>query len=345
MNSLPTFIKSIQQQKYHALNPKTSKSTYIFLNLQDNTLNDIDKSYNSNTQITVNPNHPHYTLGTLSTLPLEIIHLTLLHLDIKSPITFQTLNKHARRTAHSLPQYKRILTHTPALIRATLNIQTAQYFTLQDLHNQLTTTKCDSCGDFAAYIYLLTCRRVCFLCFTQKTAYLPLSQEDVIRKFGLQSTHLAGLPHMKSFPGCYSPRGLERRRRKTLYDYSARRKTGIRVHGTVKAMEKFSAEVLSEKLKTYFLCINHKMRVTRPICRDSFDDRSSNPKRFMGIIRVPCFRIEFKPGGSLEWGFHCLACKSLHCDRPLHWGRMFTTESFRAHLAECGAVVKGRYVR
>jgi hypothetical protein len=55
-------------------------------------------------------------------------------------------------------------------------------------------------GDFGGYLYLITCRRVCFLCFTEKPDYLPLLRADAIRKFGLHNEHTVRLPAMKTVP-------------------------------------------------------------------------------------------------------------------------------------------------
>ncbi|PYI03077.1 hypothetical protein BO78DRAFT_400088 [Aspergillus sclerotiicarbonarius CBS 121057] len=329
---------------------KTSESTYIFLNISDNTLDDIDRSSHLDNQLNLNSQPPRYGLGTLEKLPLEIIHLGLIQLDIQSLTDFQRVNKRARLITTSIPQYKPILIHAPALLRGILNIQTARYFTCQDLYNTLSTAECDTCGDFGGYLYLITCRRVCFLCFTEQTDYLPLLRQDIIRKFGLDSKHIASLPRMKSFPGCYSPRGIKcRRRRQTLFDPSAARRAGIAVHGTIEAMETYATEMILKKLPVYqsrpSLCgrpDGSGMHVLRPPrVEDPFDAQCCNPRRFMGVMRAPLLRgMMVAP----EWGFHCLACKPHHYGRPLHWRRMYMVDSFRDHVGECGEIVEGKHV-
>lgn len=288
---------------------------------------------------------PSNGLGALDRLPLEIIHLALIRLDIQSLVDFRRVNKRARLVTDSIPQYKRTLAHAPASIRGSLNIYTARFFSCLDLYEKLSTAECDSCGDFGGYLYLVTCRRVCFLCFTGKADYLPLSRKDAMRKFGLGSEHLASLPCMKSFPGRYSPRGVKCRRRETLFDYSAARQTGITVHGTISSMEEYVSEMASKRLDIYNTKLSLRgtngTHLRPPRSEGSFDGRCSNPKRFMGIIRAPFFSAQaIFP----EWGLHCVACKAHHYCRPLHWRRKYTMDSFQDHIRECGEIIEGKHI-
>lgn len=322
---------------------KTSESTYIFLDINDNTLEDVDNSYHPANQLDLCS--PRYGLGALDGLPLEIIHLALIRLDMQSLTDFRRVNKRACQVVDSIAQYKRILVHAPAAIRGSLNIETARFFSCLDLYEKLSTAECDGCGDFGGYLYLATCRRVCFLCFTEEADYLPILQKDAIRRFGLRSEHLASLPCMKSFPGRYSPRGIKCRQRQTLFDYSSARQTGITVHGTVSSMESYASEMASSRLAAY----NAKLSLDRtngtnrrpPRSEDAFDGRSSNPKRFMGIVRAPFFKSQT---GLPDWGFHCVACKDHHYCRPLHWRRMYTVNGFQDHVRECGEIKEGKHI-
>lgn len=322
---------------------KTSESTYIFLNIKDNTLNDIDNPYQFDNQFEFRT--PHYRLGALDRLPLEIIHLALVRIDIQSLTDFRRVNTRAKLITDSIPQYKRILAHAPASVRGSLNINTARFFSCLDLYEKLSTAECDSCGDFGGYMYLITCRRVCFLCFTEKIGYLPVSRKDASRKFGLGSEQLASLPCMKSFPGRYSPRGIKCRQRETLFDYSAARQAGIAVHGTIGSMEEHVSEMASKRLDAYNTKLSLRRtngtNLRRPRSEDSFDGRNSNPKRFMGIIRAPFFSVQTVFS---DWGFHCVACKDHHYCRPLHWRRKYTVDSFQDHIRECGEIIGGKHI-
>lgn len=335
----------IYQEYIMAAIQKTSESTYIFLDIEDNTLDDIDKSHkisHLDIQFDFNSNPSHYSLGALERIPLEIIHMTLVRLDIRSLTDFRRVNKRARLITDSIPQYRRILVHAPAAIRGSLNIKSARFFSCHDLYEKLSTAECDSCGDFGGYLYLVTCRRVCFLCFTEMTDYLPMLRKDVTLKFGLNSKHIACLPHMRSFAGCYSPRKIKCRRRETLFDYSTARQAGIAAHGTVEAMEKRASEMVSRRLKSKLSVRRTSGTSLRPTrYEDPFDGQCSNPRRFMGIIRAPFFN---EKTASAEWGVHCFACKSHHYRRPIHWRRKYTIDGFQDHIRECGEIIKAKHV-
>jgi hypothetical protein len=247
-----------------------------------------------------------------------------------------------------LAQYRAIATHAPVALCGILSIGIGQWISCQDLHDKLCTAECDSCGDFWGYLYLITCRRVCFLCFTEATDYLPLRQVDAIRKFGLSREHLANLPAMKTVSGCYSPRSIKVRKGLTLIDHSAARDAGLAVHGSASAMEEFTSNIALEKLKKYE--IRHSQLIARtgrsitrrPRTEDEFDGHTSNPLRFVAIVRAPYLDRRLR---SPEWGFHCVGCKLHHYDPPLHWRRRFTDESYKRHITECGQVIGGKHAR
>lgn len=320
---------------------KLSDSTYIFLGLVDNTLDDIERvcglDYRNYRRV------PCYGLGRLETLPLEILQMILLLLDIRSITDFRRVNRQASLVVDQIPQYKQIIVHAPASIRGCLSIGTGRLFSCQYLYEKLRTPECDGCGDFGGYLYLVTCRRVCFLCFTEKADYLPLLRNDAIRKYGLSSQHIAKLPSFKSLPGYYSSRGIKCRRRLTLVDHSAAREAGIVLHGDIDTMKQHAAEITTKRLETYQSRHSRHAggpKPRQPRSEDSFDGYSSNPMRFMGVVRAPLINA---CTATPQWGFHCIACKSHHYGRPLHWRRKFTKESFQDHIRECGKIIDGKH--
>jgi hypothetical protein len=270
--------------------------------------------------------------------------MALVHLDIQSLTEFRRVNKRAKSMTDSNTQYKLIKTHAPESIRGCLGLKTARFITCQDLYEKLSTAECDSCGDFGGYLYLITCRRVCFLCFTEKADFLPLPRNEVLRRFGLSSEHLATLPFLKSVPGIYSPRGIKCQRRERLFDYSAAQKQGIAIHGSAESMEEHVSETARKKLESYSakasVC-RRGIRLRQPRTEDPFDGHSSSPRSFMAIIRAPFLRSAREPP---EFGSHCLACKPHHYHRPLHWRRKYTLATFQDHIEECGQIVDGKHV-
>ncbi|KAJ0414686.1 hypothetical protein BJY00DRAFT_318527 [Aspergillus carlsbadensis] len=86
---------------------KTGEHTCVFLNSIDNTLDDNEKLRNINPPYQTNA--PCYGLGAFDRLPLEIVHMTLVRLDMQSLTDFRRVNRRAGLLTDSNTQYK--LTH------------------------------------------------------------------------------------------------------------------------------------------------------------------------------------------------------------------------------------------
>ena len=114
------------------------------------------------------------------------------------------------------------------------------------------------------------------------------------------------------------------------------------MHGDSVSIKQYASESLTKKLE-----IHQSRKATStgakprlPRSEDPFDVFSSNPLRFMGIIRAPDLDARM---ADPQWGFHCIACNPHHYGRPLHWRRKFTKESYRAHIIECGEIIGGKH--
>ncbi|KAF2459722.1 hypothetical protein BDY21DRAFT_176813 [Lineolata rhizophorae] len=78
--------------------------------------------------------------------------------------------------------------------------------------------------------------------------------------------------------------------------------------------------------------------IRRPRNDDPFDGQSGNPLRFMAIIQAPTFK---RSSQEVEWGAYCVGCQRSSKQRPRHFRRRFTKESFSEHLHECGHIRDG----
>lgn len=322
--------------------------TYVYPRIKDHTLDDIG------TLCALDNGHhyptPTYTLAVLDQLPLEIVYMILIRSGIRSLTDFRRVNHRAMQTVDSIPQYKAIVTHVSVSLRGILTIGSGCLITCQDLYDKLCTAKCDVCGDFgrggggvSIPDYLLPC--LFSVCFTEKIEYLPLLWGDAVRKVGLGRQHLACLPSMKSIPGVYSPREIKCRARLVLIDFCAATQAGITLHGTKRAMERYVLEMASKKLKGFRSGkLQHRAgddpTPRPPRSEDRFDGHTSNPRRFMAVVRAPFLDSRTRLP---VWGFHCLACKNHHYGRLLHWRRKFTRESFEDHVRECGEIFDGKH--
>ncbi|PVI01100.1 hypothetical protein DM02DRAFT_591635 [Periconia macrospinosa] len=277
--------------------------TYAQIRIKDFTLDDNLPVYSPVDGSIRKP--PGFDLGALDALPLEILQELLSFLDLRTLVDFLRVNRRALQVVESIPQYEAITTHARDALRAILSIETGQWISCNTLYEKLCTAECEECGDFAGYLYILTCKRVCFLCLSENRKYLPLLRSHADRKFGLPSQILRTLPCMKSVPGRYSP-GLKKcHNRLVLVDYDSAYHEGVMLYGSASAMEKHVSNVSAQKLEEFNKRVTEEKArgshalLRRPKTSDAFDRKSENPLRFMAIVRIPWLN---KSSRELDWG-------------------------------------------
>lgn len=289
-------------------------------------------------------NSPEGDLGALGVLPPELLQMLLSKLDFCTLMEFRRVNRRASEVVESLPQYKAVTTYAPNVLRGILSVELSQRISCETVYEKLRTAECEQCGDFGGYLYILTCRRVCFLCLSDDKRNLPLLHSHAIRKFGVNRQILHTLPRMRSIPGTYSPNEKKSRKRLALVDSESARLAGITLHGSSSAMERHVSEITAGKLREFKKRGSQAAaggsgttlrRLRQPRTEDLFDGRSGNPMRFMAIIRMPWLN---RISQELQWGFHCAGCQDSYFDRPLHFRRQFTVASFREHLRQHGKI-------
>ena len=310
--------------------------TYPKVNLKDNTLDENDLVSARPLNVSHSTETPLYLLGALDTLPLELLQTVLVQLDLLSLLQFGRVNRRASSINHSIPQFKALLTHTPNTIRAILSIGIGQWITCETLFSAFCTSKCEYCGDFGGYLYLLACRRVCFLCLTENNTCLPISRKIAKGKFGVYGAALDTIPQMRSMPGIYSPNERKCTRRLWLLDPGSARQAGIVAHGSVTEMEQHVTRLAATQSE-----VAARNNTHRRLPVDPFDGQSSNPLRFMAATQTPMYnRLTQK----IEVGVYCVGCQDSHDRRPLHFRRRYVEETFDTHLRECGAIRAGEHL-
>jgi hypothetical protein len=276
-------------------------------------------------------------LGRLAALHVELLSQILLDLDLRTLAAFRALNRLAADVVDALPEYKAIRRHAPNTLLGARAIGVDTQITWRTLHATLRDPKCADCGDFGGYLYLPTCRRVCFPCLDSREAYLPMTPETAAHVFGLDEATVDALPRMRTLPGVYSsipeevPGGME------LVDAETARAAGRRLHGGQDGMDQF----VEERLSAGPAPRGFKYReVLTPNLEGPVDHAWDlrNPLRFVAVVRVPWLRTLQEP----DWGFHCVGCRDKN-RWPLNRRRMFTAESFRDHLDEWGRIVDGEH--
>ncbi|KAL2020948.1 hypothetical protein VTK56DRAFT_7835 [Thermocarpiscus australiensis] len=263
------------------------------LRITDYTLGDIDLSPNcplDNGRHAIQPMQP---LGHLSTLPLEVLTNVLLRLDILSLTDFRLVNQSAMQMVDSIPQYQLVYRHCPQILRSIISTE-ARHFDFRTLHDALCKPKCVTCGDFGGYLYLITCLRVCYICFTGNSRFLPVNGKQASMITGCPRKELKQLPHIRSIRGRYAGGGRLCRERRALWD----REAVLSIQSTSSSLEKS-------------------------------DRRCNDPRRFMAIVPAPYFEL---PSKVAKWGLYCLGCSESH-EEETYFRKQYTKQGFVDHIA------------
>ncbi|KAI1313689.1 hypothetical protein F5Y03DRAFT_105082 [Xylaria venustula] len=247
---------------------------------------------------------PQYSLGQLDRLPLELLTCIFLTLDLPSLTIFRRVNRRAMGLVDSLHQYRMVLKHCPDVLRAIISID-AHYFDCRTLYKTLSTTKCEGCDRFGSYLYLITCKRVCYFCLTSNIDYFPVSATRAAKYLGLPRKEIMHLPHILSLPGKYTTFCKLSKKRIMLFDRQA---------------------VLKSTLKASTLA-------TDDIIRQQ-DLTSREPRRHMAIISAPCIGSS---GLSADWGFYCAGCRESK-ELEKNFRNKYTANGIVDHIRRYGAV-------
>lgn len=278
--------------------------TYRRPNIVDYTLDDADLETHCPLDSGQYSIQPQYSLGQLDTLPLEIVIDILLTLDIPSLTAFRHVNRRAMGLVHSLHQYRMVVKHCPNVLRAIISID-ARYFNLRTLYNTLSTSRCETCYRFGGYLYLITCKRVCYFCFTSNPIYLPISVGFAAKHTGLSRKLIKNLAHILSIPGRYTAFGKLSRKRIMLFDRQA---------------------IFERAVETSTQALNGRSRQQ--------DYTTREPRRYMSIISAPFFG---SPGQSVDWGFYCAGCRE-STQPTRHFRDKFTENGIVDHIRRYGAI-------
>ncbi|KAF5702646.1 cyclin f-box [Fusarium mundagurra] len=147
---------------------------------------------------------PNVGLGSLDRLPLELLHDTLVRLDVYSLFKFRQTNRRSRQAVDSLKQYQMIVLHGLNLFCALLRTRLAVGISLLDFYNALCLKRCSLCGEFGGFMPLLTWERCCFKCLKEAPETQIQTLSAVRKQFRLKKADLGQLRSFKTLPGIYS---------------------------------------------------------------------------------------------------------------------------------------------
>ncbi|KAK4498936.1 hypothetical protein PRZ48_009446 [Zasmidium cellare] len=270
--------------------PSRADITYPQPNKKDNTLDEQKLHRTCPLDVGRHQLKPEYDLGGLDKLPYELIADILAQLDLRSLFDFRRVSQRAMQAVDGMPDFKQIAKHHLTIVRALLAVEAGTHLSCVNVLEALKSPNCIHCGDFAGYIYALNCSRVCFLCFTERQEYLPLTALWVYRMFGVDLSHLSSTPRLKCLPGRYSQSDKPGPRRLVLYDAQSAKQMGLALHGSQAAMTKFAIDAAWQESKQYKPRFDRWRKTAsapkprRPRGEEKeYDGKASNRRRFMGV--------------------------------------------------------------
>lgn len=238
-----------------------------------------------------------YSAGRLDMLPPEITISILLALDVPTLTTFRRVNRWAMGLVNSLHPYTMVLKHCPNVLRAIISIN-ADSFDCHALYRVLRSQKCETCNRFGSYLYLITCRRVCYFCFTSHVDYLPVTVAYAMKYTELSKQELVRMPSVSSLPGRYTPFAKLSKERFLLFDRQA---------------------VLSRAPDA---SIQYDRRIQQQ------DRKTNETRRYASIISAPSLGPS---GQSADWGYYCIGCRE-DKEPATHFRIKYTTDDILDHL-------------
>ncbi|KAM0435929.1 hypothetical protein ACHAPT_002821 [Fusarium lateritium] len=213
---------------------------------------------------------PRHSLGQLDLLPAELLRDVLISLDVPSLTALRRVNRRAMSSVDSLYEYAALFKHCPDVIRGIISIN-ADGYSCKALFKTLSTSRCDVCNCFGYYLYLVTCKRVCYMCFKYGVKHFPVREHYVFEATGLEHKKLDQVPHILGLP---TRRALAGEPRVKLYDIEA-------------ALEQVGKDALDPRPR---------------------QDRIQVCQRFLALISAPYLQ---SAGRSADWGHYCTGCRTL----------------------------------
>ncbi|KAH6671361.1 hypothetical protein B0J14DRAFT_640326 [Halenospora varia] len=144
-------------------------------------------------------------IGKLSILPIEIIEKIITHCTFTTLGALRLTCYQLKSTLDNLPSFKFVLRHAENVIRAFYDTKTVDYHSLSTIATALNETRCYYCTgknkDFAKFLMLITCQRVCFNCLYRNPSCRLVALGAWERFFKIKVT--GRVKGMASVPGIY----------------------------------------------------------------------------------------------------------------------------------------------
>lgn len=294
------------------------------------------------------------SMGVFDALPFEIIYNILDHLDFRSLEKMMSINPHCKATVESLPAYRDMITHVSGTVEALMSSGVVEYFTAGQLHATLRTDRYEGCGDFGAFLFLLTCSRRCLLCICRDPQLRGMAFPGAMACFGLTMREVRQLPILVSTPEIYTRRYQVAGRRLRLVSVEAARSLGIAKFEGEDNMRAFVDAAYSAK------CLTFDQQMAARSAAGAHQARKPRRPRSLALNTVTDWGLASTPFPSLnvrsqilQWGISCQGCRDDYLNHRMNQTpaflddeesrkglmnrleRYFSNEEFLAHVKEC----------
>ncbi|KAM3559183.1 hypothetical protein ARSEF4850_004264 [Beauveria asiatica] len=134
-------------------------------------------------------------LGPVKNLPQELLSMVLELLDLQSLFRLSQTSIWARLLVLGFRPYRDILEHAPTLLHRLAIAQLLPRYSAHQIARQLLRSdRCSSCSFLGEYVFLLTCERVCFSCFSEDDNFLVIEKSLAESIFQLSGDRLFAVP-------------------------------------------------------------------------------------------------------------------------------------------------------
>lgn len=256
---------------------------------------------------------PASSLGLLDTVPAELLLLILNLLDFQSLSRVSRVCFRGKIIVESLSSYRQVMQHAPKVLTALTKTNLISRYPASFILHTLQTRQCVSCLDFGAFLYLPSCERVCLECLYQNRGLWMITTATARKCFGLTQRQLRTIPIMRSIPGTYSVRTLEKTHRRIYQLVSVRhaKQLGLDVHGSLEKLAEFMPSISGGGVRSkefYEFKRYHEAPLEPP-----GHDMSKLPgkanignDRFAGTATL---RVPYISGSGADWGHLCRGCQ------------------------------------
>lgn len=251
------------------------------------------------------------SMGFLDHLPLELLHETLNYLDLQSLSRLSRVSLYGKSVVEKLPAYRDLFLSAGHVLVALNRTKVIGFHSAATLHAALYSHRCASCGNYGAFLFLLSAERCCFACLSRNQSLWMIPRALARDCFCLTQEDLKTLPTIRSIPGTYFVRHrISRQRITRLTSAKAAKELALKVHGSTEAMARnLAAKHLCTTDIQFYTAKWLQDAPLQPLSKDplTLEFASNTPDdKFCGMGSVP---FPSMSGNRVENGLWCRGCE------------------------------------